>query len=78
MRSRQSFCNPAALPEIDPLSAEDEPDDAFISVRYREKWFYIDDRDYQSKRMFSFLLLLFTLTESGDARKAPILTIPTG
>jgi hypothetical protein len=59
-------------------SSTEEPDDAFITVKYRDHWFYIDDRDYLSKRMFSFLLFLFTLAETGGQEKAPIITIPAG
>jgi hypothetical protein len=59
-------------------SSVDEPDDAFVSVHYRDYWFYIDDTDFRSKRLFSFLLFLFTLAETGAPSKAPVLTIPTG
>jgi hypothetical protein len=56
----------------------DEPDDAFVSVYYRDTWFYIPDTEFRSKRLFSFLLFLFTLAETGAPGKAPVLTIPTG
>jgi hypothetical protein len=59
-------------------SSKTKPDDAFIAVKYRGHWFYIDDRDFRSKRMFSLLLFFFTLAETGAPEKAPILTIPTG
>ncbi len=53
------------------------PDDAYVSVRYRNRWFWIDDRDYPSKRIFSFLMFLFSLTETGAQQTAPIVTVPT-
>ncbi len=53
------------------------PNDAYVTVRYRNRWFWIDDRDFTSKRVFSFLMLLFSLTETGDRGGAPIVTIPT-
>ncbi len=53
------------------------PDDAYVSVRYRDRWFWIDDRDYPSKRLFYFLMLLFSLTETGGQQAAPIVTVPT-
>jgi len=59
-------------------SSEENPDNAFVSIYYRDYWFYIDDRDYRSKRMFSFLLFLFTMAETGAPEKAPVLTIPAG
>ena len=53
------------------------PDDAFVSIRYRNQVFWIDDRDQQSKSMFNSLLLLFSLTETGQSQAAPLVTIPT-
>ena len=58
-------------------SDSSKPDDEFVSVRYRNHWFWIDDRDLKSKRMFSFLMLLFSFTES-EKTYAPVVTIPTG
>jgi hypothetical protein len=59
-------------------SSVEPPEDAFVSVQYRDHWFYVDDRDFLSKRMFSFLMFIFTLVESGGPDRAPLLTIPTG
>jgi hypothetical protein len=59
-------------------SSVSRPNDAFVSVQYRDHWFYIDDRDFLSKRMFSFLLFLFTLAETGAPDKEPVVTIPAG
>jgi hypothetical protein len=59
-------------------SHREEPADAFVAVRYRDHWFWIDDRDFRSKKMFSFLMFLFTLAETGTPQPAPVLTIPTG
>jgi hypothetical protein len=59
-------------------SSADEPADAFLAVRYRTLWFSIDDTDYRSKRMFSFLLFLLSLAEGGPQGMAPILTLPAG
>jgi hypothetical protein len=47
------------------------------SVPYRGYWFWIDDRDMQPKRLFSFLFFIFTLVETGGKEGAPVLTIPT-
>ena len=59
-------------------SGEHKPTDAFISVRYRNHWFWIDDRDPLSKGMLTFLMVLFSLTETGDTSDAPLVTIPAG
>jgi len=52
------------------------PGNAHVSVNYRNQWFWIEDRDRQSKQMFNFLMFLFSLTETGTAQAAPIVTIP--
>jgi len=59
-------------------SASNYPKDAFVAVKYRDTWFWIDDKDYWTKRMFSFLMYLFSLAETGSPSQAPVLTIPTG
>ncbi len=59
-------------------SSSDKPADAFIAVPYRKYWFWIDDRDYRSKALFSFLMFMFSLTETGGKEGAPIITVPAG
>ncbi len=51
------------------------PRDAYVAIRYREKWFWVDDRDLPSKRGMGFLLTLFNLAETGTAAIPPVLTI---
>ena len=65
-------------PLIRVQSDKGEPDEAFVSVSYRKHWFWIDDRDLRSKRVFTFLMYLFSLAERGEPQQAPVLTIPTG
>jgi len=60
------------------VSSEREPTDAFVSVRYRDHWFWIDDRDPLSRGMLSFLMVLFSLSETGGPSVAPLVTIPAG
>ena len=52
------------------------PGNAYVSVKYRDHWFWIEDRDGQSKQIFSFMMFVFSLTETGTAQAAPIVTIP--
>jgi hypothetical protein len=59
-------------------SSREKPADAFVAVPYHSYWFWIDDRDLPSKRMFSFLMFMFTLVETGGREGAPIVTIPAG
>ena len=58
-------------------SSLERPADAFLAVPYRGYYFWIDDRDMGSKRLFSFLMFIFTLVETGGKEGAPVLTIPT-
>jgi hypothetical protein len=79
---------PTAEPDVGPsgpirpliriASSPERPGDAFVAVPYRDHWFWIDDRDVPSKRLFSFLFFIFTLTETGGKEGLPVLTIPTG
>ena len=57
-------------------SAASPPADAYAVVRYRGTWYWIDDGDLASKRVFSFLMIFFSLAETGVAPQAPVLTIP--
>jgi hypothetical protein len=66
------------LPLIRVQSSSGKPGDPFISVPYRNVYFWIDDRDLMSKSIFSFLMFISTLIETGEKGTAPIVTIPTG
>ena len=59
-------------------SATEAPEDAFVAVRYKDYWYWIDDRDFISKRTFTFLMVLFSLTETGGKEGLPLVTIPAG
>jgi len=51
--------------------------DAFVSVKYRDTWFWIDDNDLDSKQVFSLIMMLFTMVDTGPQASQPVLTIPT-
>ena len=53
-----------------------QPEDAYVAIPYRNQWFWIDDRDRQTKSILSFLMLTFSLTEGATAQPAPVVTIP--
>ena len=57
--------------------SDSRPSGAFVAIPYRGHWFWVSDADLPSKRMFSFILFLFTFVETDTAGTAPILTIPT-
>ncbi len=54
------------------------PKEAAVAVRYRGKWFYIDDADLESKSTFIFLNQLFALEAGKTKSIMPMLTIPIG
>ena len=57
-------------------SGGERPADAFTGVPYRNRWFWIDDRDLNSKRMFMFLTVFSALAETGTAPQIPLITLP--
>lgn len=59
------------------LSSDDEPEDVAVSVRYRDRYFYVSDRDLSSKRLLSFIMILFSLADRSEEAAKPVLTIPT-
>jgi hypothetical protein len=52
------------------------PREAFVSVEYRGRWFYIDDSDTKSKDTFALLYLIFALEAGEVPSMLPVLTIP--
>ena len=60
-------------------SSRNAPDRANVAVQHRGWWFYVDDTDLASKRMFQRIQTLF-LTRLSEATRgtqaAPLLTIP--
>jgi len=54
------------------------PANAFVAVRYRGYWFYIDDRDQESKITFALMFHLSKLDFTRDPLRGPALTLPVG
>lgn len=52
------------------------PSDPYTAIEYKGYWFWIDDSDLKSKRLFLFLMILSSLAESGQPAVAPVVTIP--
>jgi len=55
--------------------SEDEPEDAYVAIKDRGYWFYIDDRDVITKRTFGVLQILFSLTDAGEDARGPVVSI---
>jgi hypothetical protein len=56
--------------------SKDKPADAFAAVHYRNQWFWVDDRDWRTKRAFTAIMFLFTMAENTGDEKLPLITIP--
>ena len=57
----------------------EEPERAYVAVRHREGWFYIDERDGDTKRYFKLLSSLWSLavaSSTANGPAAPVLTVP--
>jgi hypothetical protein len=55
--------------------SEVEPEDAYVAIRNRGYWFYIDDHDMTTKRTFGLLQILLSLTDVGDEARGPVVSI---
>lgn len=54
-----------------------KPKDCFTATCYRGHWFWIDDRDAESKRVMAYLMVLLALADTGTKEPVPFLTIQT-
>jgi hypothetical protein len=70
-----SEIEPNFLIRVHSSRSKPDPNEAFTAVRYRNYWFWVNDRDVPSKRGLGFLMLMFTLVESGATAAPPVLTI---
>jgi hypothetical protein len=76
--AKDAAAGPYATPLLQVHSGEARPAYAFVAVPYHNSWFWIDGRDFPSKRTFSLIMILFTLVEQPTKEEGPIVTIPVG
>ena len=55
-----------------------EPRSAYAAVSYNGTWFWIGGNDLATKRVFSFVMLLLSLSESSRPGQPPVISIPAG
>jgi hypothetical protein len=54
------------------------PKCAYVAVKYRDYWYYIDDRDSDSKVTFTLMTIMTRLDLLGARKGGPALTLPVG
>jgi len=57
-------------------SGLERPAGAFVAVRYRDHWFWVDEGDWRTKRALTAVMFFFTLADTGASEKLPLITIP--
>jgi hypothetical protein len=62
-------------PRFTVYSSPKKPRDCFTATCYRGHWFWIDDRDAQSKHVMAYLMVLLALADTGTKEPVPFLTI---
>lgn len=56
--------------------ARHRPPGTYVAVQYRDRWWYIDDSDLDSKSTFSFISQALELLASDVQASGPVLTLP--
>jgi hypothetical protein len=54
------------------------PKGAWIAIKYRDYWYYIDDRDRQSKITFTLMMVMWRANLLATKKGSPVLTLPVG
>jgi hypothetical protein len=57
-------------------SGPNKPAGAYAAVQYRGQWFWVDDSDWLAKRALTAVMFFFTLAETGNPERLPLVTIP--
>jgi hypothetical protein len=64
--------------EVQVAQGHKPPDHAYVAVKYRGYWYYIDDRDQASKATLALMLQLIRLDFARQRIGGPVLTLPAG
>jgi hypothetical protein len=57
-------------------SGPKRPESAYVAIPYQGQWFWVENADWQTKRALSAVMFFFTLADTGNADKLPLITIP--
>jgi hypothetical protein len=64
--------------EVHACKGHKPPPTAYVAVKYRGYWYYLDDRDQQSKATFALVLQVSRLDFRRPLQAGPVLTLPAG
>jgi hypothetical protein len=82
-------CNPDGTPfdwrqimtglfRVESIKSKKRPENAYVAVFYEGYWYYIDDRDRDTKATFALLIEVSRLELQSSESNAPLLTLPLG
>jgi hypothetical protein len=57
-------------------SGSARPETSYVAVQYQGQWFWVDGSDWQAKRALTAVMFFFTLADTGDPERLPLVTIP--
>jgi hypothetical protein len=57
-------------------SASTRPKNAFTAVKYRGYWYYIDNKDIDTRETLTMISIVFALKAGGNPAVPPLLTLP--
>jgi hypothetical protein len=60
---------------VEVRSSTNAPANSHVKAKYNGRWFWIDDSDFDSKRAFSLLLIILTLSERNASQPPPVLAV---
>lgn len=55
--------------------AATKPREAFLSILFKDHWYYIDDRDVDSKNTFTIMQILLSMAKDGSGSVGPLISI---
>ncbi len=65
------------LPTVAVRTGPRPPRDAFAAIKRGGTWYWVEDTDFASKRVLSFISIMLSLVSRGDDSADPVLTIST-
>ena len=54
------------------------PKSAWLAVKYRDWWYYVDDSDTDSKITFTLMMVMTRANLLSTKKGSPVLTLPVG